>query len=98
MLCRVMRAICLLGRGEVGARLGMSRVRLHWYGRRPKGAHAARGQRLVDYRATAHGYDISGAAWRGFREPPQVVKSRRVALEVYWRAPSLSKQFIRGAA
>lgn len=55
---------------------------------------------LVDYTATAHGYvtflaqlgDESGE----FTEPPKVVKADQLALEVYWRAPNLSKQVIIG--
>jgi hypothetical protein len=52
---------------------------------------------LVDYRATGHGYVMFLAQLgEGFREPPQVVKADELAVEVYWRAPSLSKQFIVG--
>jgi len=52
---------------------------------------------LVDYRATAHGYlTFLAQLGEGFREPPQVVKADELALEVYWRAPNLSKQFIVG--
>ncbi|HET7564720.1 MAG TPA: hypothetical protein VFJ96_06980 [Gemmatimonadaceae bacterium] len=55
---------------------------------------------LIDYSATAHGYvtflaqlgDASGE----FTEPPKVVKADQLALEVYWRAPNLSKQVIVG--
>jgi hypothetical protein len=55
---------------------------------------------LTDYTATAHGYvtflaqlgDQSGE----FTEPPKVVKADQLALEVYWRAPGLSKQIIMG--
>jgi len=52
---------------------------------------------LVDYRATAHGYlTFLAQLGEGFREPPQVVKADELALEVYWRAPNLSKQHIVG--
>jgi hypothetical protein len=52
---------------------------------------------LVDYRATAHGYlTFLAQLGEGFREPPQVVKADELALEVYWRAPNLSKQLITG--
>ena len=52
---------------------------------------------LVDYRATAHGYlTFLAQLGEGFREPPQVVKADELALEVYWRAPNLSKQRIVG--
>jgi hypothetical protein len=52
---------------------------------------------LVDYRATAHGYlTFLAQLGEGFREPPQVVKADELALQVYWRAPNLSKQRIVG--
>ena len=52
---------------------------------------------LVDYRATAHGYlTFLAQLGEGFREPPRVVKADELALEVYWRAPNLSKQRIIG--
>ena len=52
---------------------------------------------LVDYQATAHGYvTFLAQLGEGFREPPRVVKADELALEVYWRAPNLSKQRIVG--
>lgn len=52
---------------------------------------------LRDYRATAHGYlAFLAQLGEGFREPPQVVKADELALQVYWRAPNLSKQRIIG--
>src|SRR3954470_18636107 len=52
---------------------------------------------LVDYQATAHGYlTFLAQVGEGFREPPRVVKADELSLEVYWRAPSLSKQRIMG--
>ncbi|MGH7663412.1 MAG: hypothetical protein ACRENI_03825 [Gemmatimonadaceae bacterium] len=52
---------------------------------------------LTDYRATAHGYlTFLAQVGEGFTEPPRVVKADELALEVYWRAPSLSKQRIVG--
>lgn len=52
---------------------------------------------LVDFQATAHGYLTFLAQFgEGFREPPQVVKADELALQVYWRAPNLSKQRIVG--
>lgn len=56
---------------------------------------------LVDYRATAHGY-LTFLAQLGdgpngeFTEPPRVVKADELGLQVYWRAPNLSKQIIQG--
>jgi hypothetical protein len=52
---------------------------------------------LVDYRATAHGYVTFLAQFgEGFPEPPKIVKADELGLEVYWRAPDLSKQRITG--
>src|SRR4051812_20268148 len=52
---------------------------------------------LVDYQATAHGYlTFLAQLGEGFREPPQIVKADELALQVYWRAPNLSKQRIVG--
>ncbi|HEX2779879.1 MAG TPA: hypothetical protein VHM30_10290 [Gemmatimonadaceae bacterium] len=52
---------------------------------------------LVDYHAQAHGYlTFLAQVGEGFREPPRVVKADELALEVYWRAPNLSKQRIMG--
>ena len=58
---------------------------------------------LVDYRATARGY-LTFLAQLGtgelgeqqFPEPPRIVKSDELALEVFWKAPGLSKQRIVG--
>jgi hypothetical protein len=52
---------------------------------------------LLDYRASAHGYlTFLAQLGEGFRVPPRVVKADELALEVYWRAPNLSKQRIVG--
>jgi hypothetical protein len=52
---------------------------------------------LVDYQATAHGYlTFLAQLGEGYREPPKVVKADELALQVYWRAPNLSKQLIVG--
>src|SRR5437868_15361397 len=52
---------------------------------------------LVDYKATAHGYVTFLAQFgEGFTEPPKIVKADELGLEVYWRAPDLSKQRIAG--
>ena len=52
---------------------------------------------LVDYTATAHGYVTFLAQFgEGFPEPPKIVKADELGLEVYWRAPDLSKQRIMG--
>ena len=52
---------------------------------------------LVDYKATAHGYvTFLAQLGEGFPEPPKIVKADELGLEVYWRAPDLSKQRIMG--
>src|SRR5688500_13116224 len=52
---------------------------------------------LVDYQASAHGYlTFLAQLGEGFPEPPKIVKADELALEVYWRAPDLSKQRIVG--
>src|SRR6186997_1003257 len=52
---------------------------------------------LVDYKATAHGYlTFLAQVGEGFTEPPKIVKADELGLEVYWRAPDLSKQRIMG--
>ena len=52
---------------------------------------------LTDYRATAHGYlTFLAQLGEGFTEPPKIVKADELALEVYWRAPNMSKQRIIG--
>ncbi|MGQ0712232.1 MAG: hypothetical protein ACT4PJ_00725 [Gemmatimonadaceae bacterium] len=52
---------------------------------------------LHDWRATAHGYlTFLAQLGEGFTEPPKVVKADELELEVYWRAPGLSKQRIVG--
>ena len=52
---------------------------------------------LTDYRALARGYlTFLAQVGEGFTEPPRIVKADQLALEVYWRAPNLSKQRIIG--
>jgi len=52
---------------------------------------------LVDYRATARGYlTFLAQVGEGFTEPPKIVKADQLALQVFWRAPNLSKQQIVG--
>ena len=52
---------------------------------------------LTDYRAIARGYlTFLAQVGEGFTEPPRIVKADQLALEVYWRAPDLSKQRIIG--
>ena len=60
-------------------------------------AHQLADTGLVDYKATAHGYVTFLAQFgEGFPEPPKIVKADELGLEVYWRAPDLSKQRIMG--
>ncbi len=52
---------------------------------------------LLDYTARARGYLTFLAQFgEGFGLPPKVVKADELALEVYWRAPNVSKQWIVG--
>jgi hypothetical protein len=52
---------------------------------------------LQDYRAEAHGFVFFlGQLGEGMSEPPRLVKADELALEVYWKAPNLSKQRVIG--
>ena len=52
---------------------------------------------LRGYTARAHGFVFFLAqVGQGLTEPPRLVKADELQLEVYWRAPSLSKQTILG--
>jgi len=52
---------------------------------------------LADYRATAHGsVTFLAQLGEGFPDPPKVVRTDELAVEVYWRAPNQSKQRIVG--
>jgi hypothetical protein len=52
---------------------------------------------LTDYKASAHGYlTFLGQVGPGFPDPPKIVRSDELAVEVYWRTPNLSKQRIIG--
>ncbi|MFI5245469.1 MAG: hypothetical protein ACHQQR_09615, partial [Gemmatimonadales bacterium] len=52
---------------------------------------------LSNYRATAHGsLTFLGQVGEGFPDPPKVVRTDELAVEVYWRAPNQSKQLIVG--
>ena len=52
---------------------------------------------LRDYKAQAHGFVFFlGQFGEGLTEPPRLVKADQLELEVYWKAPGLSKQRIVG--
>jgi hypothetical protein len=52
---------------------------------------------LRDYKAQAHGFVFFlGQFGEGLTEPPRLVKADQLELEVYWKAPRLSKQRIVG--
>ncbi|MCC6931378.1 MAG: hypothetical protein IT359_20490 [Gemmatimonadaceae bacterium] len=52
---------------------------------------------LADYTAQAHGFlTFLAQVGDGFPIPPKVVKADELMLEVYWRAPNYSKQWIVG--
>jgi hypothetical protein len=58
---------------------------------------AASDTALHDYRALAHGFVFFlGQFGEGLTEPPRLVKADQLELEVYWKAPQLSKQRIVG--
>ena len=60
-------------------------------------AHAAVDTTLRDYTAKAHGFlFFLGQFGEGLTEPPRLVKADQLELEVYWKAPGLSKQRIVG--
>jgi len=58
---------------------------------------AAQDSALQDYKAQAHGFLFFLAqVGEGLTEPPRLVKADQLELEVYWKAPDLSKQRIVG--
>ncbi len=58
---------------------------------------AQRDSGLRDYTARAQGFVFFlGQFGDGLHEPPRLVKADQLALEVYWKAPRLSKQRIVG--
>ena len=60
-------------------------------------AHAAVDTALRDYKAQAHGFlFFLGQFGEGLTEPPRLIKADQLELEVYWKAPGLSKQRIIG--
>ena len=60
-------------------------------------AVAANDTALRDYKAQAHGFlFFLGAFGEGLTEPPRLIRADQLELEVYWKAPGLSKQRIIG--
>jgi hypothetical protein len=52
---------------------------------------------LTDYTASARGYlTFLAQLGEGFLLPPKVVKADELALEIHWKAPNFSKQWIVG--
>ena len=52
---------------------------------------------LADYTASAHGYlTFLAQLGEGLFLPPKVVRADQLELEVYWKAPNFSKQWIVG--
>ncbi len=52
---------------------------------------------LRDFSARAHGFVFFlGQIGEGLSEPPRLIKADQLELQVYWKAPSLSKQRIIG--
>jgi len=60
-------------------------------------SRAAADTALRDYKAQAHGFlFFLGQFGEGLIEPPRLIKADQLELEVYWKAPGLSKQRIVG--
>src|SRR2546425_2316310 len=60
-------------------------------------SRAAADTALRDYKAQAHGFlFFLGQFGEGLTEPPRLIKADQLELEVYWKAPGLSKQRIVG--
>lgn len=52
---------------------------------------------LRNYKAEARGYlTFLAQLGEGFREPPKIVRTDQIASDIYWRAPDISKQYIKG--
>ena len=52
---------------------------------------------LKDFSARAHGFVFFlGQMGEGLAEPPRLIKADQLELQVYWKAPNLSKQMIIG--
>lgn len=50
---------------------------------------------LVDYSASAKGFlTFLAQLGEGFTEPPKIIRADELALEIFWKAPNLSKQRI----
>jgi len=59
--------------------------------------HAAGDSTLKDYTAQAHGFlFFLGQFGAGLTDPPRLIRADQLELEVYWKAPGLSKQRIVG--
>jgi hypothetical protein len=65
-------------------------------------ATAVRAAQLADsglksYKAEARGYlTFLAQLGKGFPDPPKIVRADQIASDIYWKAPSLSKQLIKG--
>lgn len=52
---------------------------------------------LKDFSARAHGFVFFlGQIGEGLSEPPRLIKADQLELQVYWKAPNLSKQMVIG--
>ena len=52
---------------------------------------------LKSYKAEARGYlTFLAQLGKGFPDPPKIVRADQIASDIYWKAPSLSKQLIKG--
>ncbi|HEY5087618.1 MAG TPA: hypothetical protein VII66_09705 [Gemmatimonadaceae bacterium] len=65
-------------------------------------ATAVRAAQLADsglrsYKAEANGYlTFLAQLGKGFPDPPKIVRADQIASDIYWKAPSSSKQLIKG--
>ncbi|HEU5260115.1 MAG TPA: hypothetical protein VFU41_01700 [Gemmatimonadales bacterium] len=60
-------------------------------------SRAAADTALRDYKAQAHGFlFFLGQFGEGLADPPRLIKTDQLELEVYWRAPASSKQRVTG--
>jgi hypothetical protein len=52
---------------------------------------------LKSYKAEAIGYvTFLAQLGKGFPDPPKIVRADQIASDIYWKAPSMSKQLIKG--
>jgi hypothetical protein len=90
--------IGLLAAGRVSAQAWNSEAARELVARGIARRSADTASGLQNYRARAHGFVffLAQLGAEGLQEPPRLVKSDQLELEVYWQAPGRSKQRIIG--